>query len=632
MQTGDMEDIAGIMIKKFVKLQQTFEKKNWPIIEQTRAKIEVFKKSIPVIHEIKTPALRARHWNLIFETIGAVFDPDDPKFTFDRIVSYGMDRYADEIADIAATAQKELLIEKTVIQIREYWTTQILEMAPYKDKGHFKMKVNQDMLQNLEDNNVSISAFKGSRFAKPFEEEITYWEKTLSIINDVFDVFLNVQRQWMYLENIFMGEDIRKQLPKESKEFDTINGVWKNITEKMNEDQQVILATHREGLIAVLKELSDRLELILKSLEIFLEAKRQAFPRFYFVSNDDLLEILGSSRAPEFVQPHLKKLFDNIHKIKLTKAPYSSKQDVHGMLSGDGEYIEFLKPFPIDGPVEHWLRDVENNMKSCLKVLLRKTREDLRKNLNRRDKWIMEWSGQTGITAAQMQWTVAVTRALFAAGDPRITKNPLKKVRKKLNKILNKFSAQIRGNMTKITRLKVSAMVTVEIHSRDVTDNLYKVGCRDLNSFDWLQQLRFYWEEQDCMVRQTNTFFAYGYEYLGNSGRLVVTPLTDRCYITLSTAMFIHRGGSPKGPAGTGKTETTKDLGKNLGMFVIVVNCSEGLDYKSMGKMFSGLAQTGAWVRKYYYEFYFKDVSLQGATDNFLIHDFLFCSGLFRRV
>ncbi|XP_013909723.1 PREDICTED: dynein heavy chain 2, axonemal-like [Thamnophis sirtalis] len=352
----------------------------------------------------------------------------------------------------------------------------------------------EEVFQALDDNQVALSTMKASRFVKPFEKDVDRWERCLSLILEVIEMLLTVQRQWMYLENIFLGEDIRKQLPGESSSFDNINSSWKTIMDRFVKDNNALRATHYPGLLDKLVEMNNALEDIQKSLDMYLETKRHIFPRFYFLSNDDLLEILGQSRNPEAVQPHLKKCFDNIKCLKIQKIGTTQRSEAVGMFSLDGEYVDFTHPVLLEGPVEDWLCDVERAMRWTLREVLRNCRLALKKMLTKRDKWVKEWPGQMVITASQIQWTTDVSKCLATCKE-RGDKKYLKAMKKKQVSMLNKYSEAIRGSLTKIMRLKIVALVTVEVHARDVIEKLYKSGLVDVTSFEWLSQLRLYWEK-----------------------------------------------------------------------------------------------------------------------------------------
>ncbi|GBG84158.1 hypothetical protein CBR_g38132 [Chara braunii] len=145
--------------------------------------------------------------------------------------------------------------------------------------------------------------------------------------------------------------------------------------------------------------------------------------------------------------------------------------------------------------------------------------------------------------------------------------------------------------------LKIKALVLDLLHAIDVLDQLLRESALSIDDWTWMRQLRFYASSEDgsVTVQMAQAQFNYSYEYQGNAPKLVYTPLTEKCFLTLTQGMRLGYGGNPYGPAGTGKTESVKALGQLLGRQVLVFNCDGEFDFRSMGRIFTGLIKCGAW-------------------------------------
>lgn len=126
----------------------------------------------------------------------------------------------------------------------------------------------------------------------------------------------------------------------------------------------------------------------------------------------------------------------------------------------------------------------------------------------------------------------------------------LKDFEKKSFQDLNKLAQIVRQELPELLRMSLVSLITIDVHARDIITEMVRSSVDDAENFEWLKQQRYYWDTEidNSVVRMSNAMYIYGYEYLGAGTRLVITPLTDRCYLCLMGALQLDLGGAPAGP------------------------------------------------------------------------------------
>eukprot|EP01022_Parablepharisma_sp_SALTPOND_P021165 TRINITY_DN4086_c0_g1_i1.p1 TRINITY_DN4086_c0_g1~~TRINITY_DN4086_c0_g1_i1.p1 ORF type:complete len:4151 (+),score=615.43 TRINITY_DN4086_c0_g1_i1:13469-25921(+) len=561
---------------------------------QLKSVVDDFTQHLELIKCLRSEAMKEEEFNEINKVTPLDLKVNDDTYSLNTLIKKNAGDYMEQIREIWERAERKLDLEKNLKRIKDDMHKKRLEVVKYPATNSYVIQGYEGIMEYIDEQIATTQAMLSSPYTTGvLRKNCVIWSGKFGTISETLEELRKCQKTWTYLEPIFSSEDIRLTLKLEAERFMEVDSKWKQQMDNINADNLVVSLLDKERLKEDFIRANADLDSVLKSLSDFFESKRKKFPRFYFISDEDMVKILSNAKQdPSTVEPYLSKCFDQMSSLEITQP----KQEVVSVLSASNEEIELLRPLDLregdkKGNVEMWLQELERILYETIKDTCRKSIKDY--SVKPLAESIFAWPSQSILVANQVHFTAEVETALR---DYKGRTKSMLQLEGKLKDRIMQYVEMVRSDLSPLNRSLVEALLVLDVHAKDVVRNLIDRNVSNETAFEWIAQMRYTIErDHKVKVHILTATQPYGYEYMGNPSRLVITPLTDRCYRTLIMAKQMNRGGALTGPAGSGKTETVKDLAKALGVYCVVFNGSDEADHLSLGKFFKGLASSGAW-------------------------------------
>ncbi|XP_020293197.1 cytoplasmic dynein 2 heavy chain 1 [Pseudomyrmex gracilis] len=536
-------------------------------------KINEVRSAIEAVQLLRGDELAEEHWTELIPILGLkVENARDITLGHVFACTKVLKENEDKIKTITKRALAESGIRQALIDLEIWESTASLSMQESTDSKNTTVLIVGDygsLLAKIEELRLLLEGAKGTSGHDRFVSRVARCEAALSELEEKIKILGIVQRKWIYLDPVYGSG----AAPNDSGRWSRADKEFRYLMAEVSRDPKI--PSLRQFSLSALTNLKDLLDRCQKSLDEFLEEKRTAYPRLYFLSDEDLLELIsGSTRG---LEAHLPKLYHGLGSV------VRENNTLTAIVSPEGEVLRLPEAVELAEPLPQWLDNLERGMKNAL-------RQSLDKCLNDSTPDPSVYPTQILLFTERIGFTERCERAL-KQGHAAL---------QKLVEFLETQRARYRGLEDagdKLTALKARNLLLDTVHHLQVARTLLRIVATGENAgWIWHKQLRSYRTSQGMyVVRCAGAELPYRFEYQGASIGLVRTPLTERCFLALMQAMKLGLGGSPTGPAGTGKTESVKALASILGRLVLVFNCDEGMDTGSMRRILGGLAQAGAW-------------------------------------
>lgn len=576
------------------------------------ASIRQFSKTMPIIFWLNNEYLKPDDKRKIAAVIEKP-DLDFEKVTLGELIELKVFDHQAKIIKMSKQVEEGTKLDGELVKVTTDFDTQF-SLQPYleqvkaevKDSAYVLIKIDH-LVQRIEEIVAKINSIYSSRFLEGVLKDRTNKKRTeiLELMKFV-DEWIKFQNLYTYLDTIFTNGEFKKDLTEEG-EYVKISGIYKKMAREIaTKTGKVQTKTN----LPILKMCNEAMVRFNRNINEFLDKRRADMYRLHFLSNDEMIVFLAKSSQLDVIHTYIGKMFENVNKLYL--GDRGEKDSMYGgLVSREGENLIFGMNFSLAkgdiggakfvtfaANVTDWFSTIDQEVRDTLSAQVDKAVEDLAEiEFDKRGEFYKRFGSQPVAIANQVFWTFNTG---YYIQESQNNPDALWNWYKDIEKNIDLLTQLVKGGLKGYRHTIICSVVTSEVHNRDVVYDLVERGVSSKTDFDWEKQLRYEYQREaksnNITIRQINAVFKYGYEYIGPTTRIVITPLTDKCWITITSGLNIGLGSAPAGPAGTGKTESTKDLAKALGRLCIVFNCSEQIEIKLIERLFRGVAYQGAWI------------------------------------
>ena len=593
-------------------------------------KLDKLVSTVRIILELKHTAMRRRHFFSIQMQTGLHFVVEDVMngtITLHTLNSILLVQYAEIIRKVIDVAIRQYSVERALENTAKTWTSFWFKFRKDKDAGNILVSIEPRLYEMLEDNQVLLQNILLGTNLEPFMDSILLWKSNLTHIYKLLRGLEDLQLSWRQAHDLLgSGSNeiqFRKLAPNIVKSFSQAENAFKAFYEVISVRLTISsLCAESSRLTAKINDLRGLFLGCVKGIQDLINKRRGEFPRFYFLDSKSLLALISCSGSARSSQKFLRLLFDGVSRATITDS--NSICAIHSI---HGETVSLIEHCACEGRAEEWLSRLDELLKETVKRDIFEAFLSRQKSSSTvpRGVWILKHMSQAIITSSNVIFSMEVRKCFQQIPDAR---NKLGTLAETIEADTSETILLIRSDLRPSNRVKCADLISLEIYHRDIVHGILNSNWapKEKNAcpFEWEKVLRLRWEKTEALsdpgrkpllrvgsgIEVNRRYLSQGnisgrcldyecqyqYEYTPAGNCLAITPLTERCCISiLQNCLWLNHYTCLSGPSGVGKSATLASVAKLLGRATRTFQCTQTVKFVALVDFVVGILETGMW-------------------------------------